>query len=62
MGRLSELRMKLRKRQSLRYRINHRTQQAISLQQHAETDEERAVVAAMWREIDELKRELDGVE
>ena len=56
-----KMREKHGRKKALRFRINHRTQQAIALQEHARTDAEREVAKALWREVDELKRELEGV-
>ena len=55
------MREKRDRKKELRFRINHRTQQAIALQENARTDAEREVARAFWREVDELKRELKEV-
>ena len=52
------MRGKHTRKQSLKFRINHRTQQAIALQEHAKTDAEREIAKQFWHEVDELKREL----
>ena len=51
-------RKKRDRKKLLRFRINHRTQQAMALQEHATTDDEREIAEQLWREVDELKREL----
>ena len=53
-----KLRKKHDQKKALRFRINHRTQQAIALQEHATTLEELKIADAVWQEIEELKREL----
>ena len=51
-------RKKYDRKKLLRFRINHRTNQAMALQEHATTDDEREIAERLWREVDELKREL----
>lgn len=55
------MRKKHDRKKLLRFRINHRTHQAMALQEHATTDDEREIAERLWREVDELKRELKGV-
>lgn len=54
----NRMREKHDRKKVLRFRINHRTQQAIALQEHAINDVQREIAEQLWREVDELKREL----
>ncbi len=50
-------RKKRDRKKLLRFCINHRTHQAMALQEYATTDDERGIAEQLWREVDELKRE-----
>ena len=52
------MRKKHDRKKLLRFRINHRTQQAIALQEHALNDTEREIAKQLWQEVEDLKREL----
>ena len=57
------MRKKHDRKQSLKFRINHRTQQAIALQEHAKTDAEREIARQFWHEIFDVEewRLLSGL-
>lgn len=56
-----KMRKKHDRKKLLRFRINHRTMQALALEEHATTDADRELAKQFWCEVKDLKRELKEV-
>ena len=57
-----KMRKKHDRKKLLRFRINHRTMQALALEKRATTDADRELAKQFWREVEDLKQELKEVE